>query len=75
MTDPKQYRKWVTVSFLITLVAVILVAMSYMVDDAELSKAMAIGGFSLAIASMILRWISKLKPEWLNGRSSNQNNS
>lgn len=75
MTDPKRYRKWVMVSFLITMLAVILVALSYTIDTPDLRKGMAVGGFSLAIASMILRWIAKLKPEWLNGRSSNQNNS
>ncbi len=68
-------RKWIFISFIITLIAVLLVAGSYLVDDNELRKGMSIGGFSLAIASMILRWIAKLKPEWLNRRSSNQNNS
>jgi len=71
MTDPKQYRRWVLVSFLITLIAVILVALSYTVENLSVRKGMAVGGFSLAIASMILRWIAKLKPEWLKGRSSN----
>ena len=75
MTNPKQYRKWVVVSFIITLAAVIMVALSYTIEDESLRKNVAIGGFALAIASMILRWIAKLKPEWLTGRSSNQNNS
>ena len=75
MTQSNANRKWIFISFIITLIAVLLVAGSYMVEDNDLRKWMSIGGFSLAIASMILRWIAKLKPEWLDRRSSNQNNS
>jgi drug/metabolite transporter (DMT)-like permease len=60
----KKIPRLVWIAFFMTLLGVLMVLTSYVVDSSEKRVTLATSGLVLVIVSIVLRWTYRFKPGW-----------
>ncbi|MFN4286300.1 MAG: hypothetical protein ACK4E8_10095 [Lacibacter sp.] len=60
----ERYKKIVMVSFGLSVLGLIIFLSKYLAQTEAVQSLLGASGLGLMVASMVLRWSARLKPEW-----------
>lgn len=64
MMNRERYKKIIMISFGLSVLGLIIFLSKYFAATEGLQTVLGGSGLALMVASMVLRWTARLKPEW-----------